>query len=517
MRAARVTERRLPRSALRFLLVYLRRRPWHFFALLAMVTGAASSAVAVQYGMKLIVDTMAGTDRGTPVIWRWLALFIGLIALESALWRIAGWVGCKLIVSTGVDVRLDLFRHLTGHPMRYFAALPAGSLGNRVTATAGSVGALLGTLTWKVLPPVIDFLGAVVVLTSVDWRMAAALVGFAALTGGVMAALGARARPLHREFARRGAAVGGELVDVVSNIWTVKAFSAAEREYQRLRIAFEDEARAQRGSWLYLEKVRVVHDVFLWATAGGMLWWVIAAWRAGNATSGDVVVVSALTFRILHGSRDLALSLVDAAQQLGVIGEMLEVVAGPHEVADAAGAPRFKPGRGAVRLRAVVFSYPLGRRVLDGFDLDIPAGQRCGVVGASGAGKSTLLGLLQRLDDVDAGCVMIDGQDVRGVQQASLRAALAVVPQDIALLHRSVIENIRYGRPEARRRRGLRGGPPCRLRAVHPRLAAGLAHGGRRTRIEALGRAAPADRDRTRVPEARADSSAGRGHLGARQ
>jgi ATP-binding cassette subfamily B protein len=447
--AAATTGRPLADSAARFLFGYVRRRPWQFALLLGLTTGAASSSVAVQYGMKLIVDTMSVGDRGSSVIWRWLALFVSLIAMESALWRIGGWLGCRVVVATGVDVRLDLFRHLAGHPMRYFTAQSAGALGNRVTATAGSVGALLGTLTWRVLPPVIDFLGAIIVLVSIDLRMAAALVVFAALAGSVMTALGVRGRPLHQEYARKGSAVSGDVVDVVSNIWTIKAFSAAEREYRRLRIAFEDEADAQRSSWLYLEKARMVHDVFLWAMAGGMLVWAIVSWRAGTSTSGDVVVISALTFRILHGSRDLALSLVDASQQFGVIGEMLGVVAGPHGVADAPGAPRFERGRGAIQLRGVQFRYPHGQQVLDGLDLDIPAGQRCGIVGASGAGKSTLLALLQRLDDVDGGRISIDGQDIRTVQQTTLRAALAVVPQDIALLHRTLIENVRYGRPDA--------------------------------------------------------------------
>src|SRR5690606_9852524 len=117
-----------------------------------------------------------------------------------------------------------------------------------------------------------------------------------------------RGRPLHQAYGRQAAAVGGELVDTVSNVWAVKAFSARERERERLADAFGIEAKAQRKSWMYLEKARVIHDICLWIMAGTMLTWAIRSWQFGSITAGDVVLVSALTFRILHGSRDLALA-----------------------------------------------------------------------------------------------------------------------------------------------------------------------------------------------------------------
>ncbi|MCR5864182.1 ABC transporter ATP-binding protein [Aquincola sp. J276] len=437
-------------SPLAFLFGYVKRRPWHFGWLLAMVATAAGCAVGVQYGMKLIVDAMGVRD--VDAVWRWLALFIALITAESVLWRLGGWLGCRTVVATGVDIRLDLFRHLAQHPMRYFAEHLSGALGNRVTATAGASGALFGTFVWHILPPCVDFIGAMVVLSHLDPRMAIALVAFVAVVALLITRVGHRGRPLHQAFAEQGSKVGGELVDVVSNIWTVKAFSAREREYRRLREAFGIEARAQRRSWMYLEKARVLHDLCLWLMAGGMLAWAIHGWSLGRHTPGDVVVISALTFRILHGSRDLALSLVDASQQFAVIGEMLGVIARPHQVADRPGAPPFHPAGGSIRLASVCFGYESdqgGHPVFHRFDLAIPAGQRVGIVGPSGAGKSTLLALIQRLEDVQGGTVEIDGQDVATVQQDSLREAIAMVPQDIALLHRSVLENIRYGRPDA--------------------------------------------------------------------
>ncbi len=440
---------RLPDRPVPFLLRYIRLRRYSFATLFAIIVGAASCAVAVQYGMKLIVDAMAAPDRATAPIWFPLGLFLTLIAVEQTLWRLGGWLGCRTVVATGVDLRLDLFHYLTGHPMRYFAQHFSGALGNRITQTASGVTLIFSQLTWNILPPVVDFLGAVVVLCTIDVRMAATLVVFVVIVAGLILKFGSRGRPLHQRFAEEGARTNGQLVDVVSNVWTVKAFAARDRERDRLERELGAEASAQRRSWMYMEKTRVLHDLSLWVMAGSMLLWAVLAWRAGSITPGDVVIISALTFRILHGSRDLAFSLINTSQQFGGITESLKVIAVPHAVTDPADARGFAPQRGAIAFRQVRYAYPGDRHVFRGLNLDIAAGQRVGIVGPSGGGKSTLIALIQRLDDVQGGGIEIDGQDLRSVTQDSLRSRIAVVPQEIALFNRSILDNIRYGRPEA--------------------------------------------------------------------
>lgn len=442
---ADTTDRALPRDPWPFLWRYVVRRRGWFGGLMLTITTAAFCAVAVQYSMKLIVDAMAAGPEASGRIWGWVALFISLVAIESALWRLGGWLGCHTVVKTGVDIRIDLFDHLAGHSMQYFAARRAGALGGRITATAGAAGAVFGSLTWKIVPPIVDFVGAVIVASLVDWRMAAMLVAVVAAVAALITTIGARGRRLHQAYAEEGARISGELVDVVSSIWNVKAFSAREREHARLRQAIGKEAHAQTRSWLYVEKTRVLHDICLLLMASAMLIWIVQAWRTGTATAGDVVVISALTFRILHGSRDLALALVECAQESAIVGEMLKEIAGAHDVVDAPQAVPLEPGAGSVRLRNVHYHYEAGPNVLHGVDLEIPAGQRIGIVGPSGAGKSTLAALLQRADDPQVGRIEIDGQSIEAVTQDSLRRAIAVAPQDIALFHRSVMENIRYG------------------------------------------------------------------------
>ncbi len=431
-----------------FVTHYVLARPAQFALLIVMVLGAAACAVAVQYVMKLLVDAMAG-PRDQSGAWTALSIFIGIIAVESMLWRLSGWLGCRVTVGAGVDMRLDLFEYLNGQPMRYFAENLAGSLGQRITSTAGNFGAFTNTVVWRILPPCVDFVGALLIFATVDWRMMLALAAAVVVIMAGLILFGEQGRHYHRAYAAQASHAGGDLVDVIANMWAVKAFSARQRERDRLTGHFEAEADAQRASWMYTEKARLIHDVALWVMAGGMLFWAVDLWSRDRISPGDVVVVSALTFRILHGSRDMALSLVDMVQQFGFIEDTLRVIGQQQTVRDLPDAPTLKPQGGEIVYRDVCFAYGRGGDALHGLNLHIPAGQKVGVVGPSGAGKSTFIHLLQRLYDVQEGEILIDGQPVAGVTQDSLRESLAVVPQEITLFHRTVLDNIRFARPEA--------------------------------------------------------------------
>lgn len=437
----------LPGRALAFLWRYVWRRAGAFGSLLLLIVGASGCAVAVQYAMKLLVDGMAAGGSGSVHIWQPFSLFIALIVLENLLWRLGGYLGCRTVVATCADLRVDLFHHLTGHAMGYFSRHFAGALANRIASAGGVAGYLYAGLAWKIIPPCVDFLGAVIVLFSVQLSMGLGLLSSVLLVAWVITLMGLRGRTLHMAFATQAAQVSGEIVDQVNNVWTIKAFSARERERSRLERAIGIEARAQRRSWLHLEKVRAVHDLCMTLMAGAMLGWALWQWQLGRVSPGDVVMVSALTFRILHGSRDLALALVDSSQQLGVIAETLAIIARPHALHDS--GQQMAGGRGSIRLVDVSYRHADGRPAFEHLFLDIPAGQKVGIVGPSGSGKSTLINLLQRLDDVSAGAILIDDRDLRSVSQDSLRRQIAVVPQEPALFNRSIEENIGYGQPHA--------------------------------------------------------------------
>ena len=207
------------------------------------------------------------------------------------------------------------------------------------------------------------------------------------------------------------------------------------------------------------------------------------------------MLVCTLGLSILHATRDLAVALVDVTQHLARLSEALATLARTASICATIRRQARSCAAGAsVTFEKVSFSYPDGRKVFDDFSLHIEAGQRVGLVGQSGGGKSTLFALLQRFYDVQSGRILIGHQDIARVTQESLRRAIAVVPQDISLFHRSVMENIRYGRPDASDAEVLarhRGG---QLLRVHRRSARRARDHRRRPRHQAVARTAPAHR-----------------------
>jgi ATP-binding cassette subfamily B protein len=282
------------------------------------------------------------------------------------------------------------------------------------------------------------------------------------------------------------------MVDVINNMALVRAFCGLRHEHDRFDATVDREMTARGRSLRYLEKLRLMHAAVTVILTIALLAWAIVLWQRGSASTGDVVLVCTLGLSILHATRDLAVALVDVTQHVARMSEAIATLLVPHELQDhPEAAPLLKRGV-AISFDRVSFSYPDGFKVFDGLTLRVPAGQRVGIVGPSGGGKSTLFSLLQRFYDVDRGCLTIGDQNIAHVTQQSLRDAISVVPQDISLFHRPIIDNIRYGRPTATDEEVLRAAVAARCDFIEA-LPDGLAtlvgdrgvrlSGGQRQRI----------------------------------
>jgi ATP-binding cassette, subfamily B, bacterial len=432
---------------LAFIYRYLRLRPISHAVILVAVLGAVACSVGTQYGVKFLVDTLSnGRDAA---VWTAFCLLGSLIAADNFLWRVAAWIANYAFVGVTGDLRRDLFRHLTGHSPAYFADRLPGMLTSRVTATSNAVFTAENMFVWNVLPPCVATVAAIALVTTISLPMAGALAFVAGIMVCLMFHLAARGRPLHHDFASKAAAVDGEMVDVVANMSLVRAFGGFLREHRRFDQTVDRELEARRKSLFYLEKLRIFHAVVTVTLTLGLLAWAIMLWQRGAATTGDVVLACTLAISVLSATRDLAVALVDVTQHLARLAEAVATLLVPHGLRDhPEAAPLIRRGA-SVKFEAVEFRYPDGRPIFEDFSLLFRPGERVGLVGQSGGGKSTLFALLQRFYDVQGGRILIDGQDIARVRQESLREAIGVVPQDISMFHRSVLENIRYGRPDA--------------------------------------------------------------------
>jgi ATP-binding cassette subfamily B protein len=405
--------------------------------------------VGTQYGVKYLVDNLsAGPDRAGGV---WLAFIflMSLIAADNFLWRIASWTASFTFVGVTGDLRRDIFRHLTGHAPSYFSDRLPGMLTSRITATSNAVFTVENMFVWNVLPPCMATVSAIALIGTVSLPMAAGLIVVAGAMVMAMFRLAAAGKPLHDDFANKAAAVDGEMVDVINNMPLVRAFCGLSFEHDRFDATVNRELTARGRSLRYLEKLRILHAGFTVMLTIALLAWAIMLWQRGAATTGDVVLICTLGLSILSATRDLAVALVDVTQHVARLTEAIATLLLPHELNDDPEAEPLVKAGAAIAFNNVSFRYPGGIKVFDRFSLRLQAGQRVGLVGQSGGGKSSLFVLLQRFYDVQQGGITIDGQDISRVTQQSLREAISVVPQDISLFQRSILENIRYGRPTA--------------------------------------------------------------------
>jgi ATP-binding cassette subfamily B protein len=434
---------------LRFVLRYLRQRLASHIVIVTAVVAAVACSVGTQYGVKYLVDGLSAGPGSAGRVWLAFVFLMSLIAADNFLWRIASWTASFTFVRVTGDLRRDIFRHLTGHAPSYFSDRLPGMLTSRITATSNAVFTVENMFVWNVLPPCIATVAAIVLIGTVSLPMSAGLI---VIAGGMVVAmfhLAAKGKPLHDEFADKAAAVDGEMVDVINNMPLVRAFCGLSLEHDRFDATVNREVTARGRSLRYLEKLRLTHAAVTVVLTIALLAWAIMLWQHGGASTGDVVLVCTLGLSILNATRDLAVALVDVTQHVARLTEAIATLLLPHELRDHPKAEPLVKAGAAIVFNKVTFRYPGGLQVFDKFSLRLNAGQRVGLVGQSGGGKSTVFTLLQRFYDVNQGHISIDGQNISKVTQESLRAAISVVPQDISMFHRSIMENVRYGRPSA--------------------------------------------------------------------
>jgi len=430
-----------------FIAHYLKKRWRSHAVIVTCIALAVLCSVGTQYGVKFLVDSL--TSGISQTVWLAFALLVSLIAADNLLWRAAGWVASTTFVKVTGDLRRDLFRHLTGHAPSYFCEQLPGTLTSRITATSNAVFAIENMFVWNVMPPCLSTVLAIALIGTVSLPMACVLTAIGGTVVVAMFSLATAGKPLHHDFAAKAAAVDGEMMDVVSNMSLVKSFCAVGRELDRFGATVESEIAARSRSLRYLERLRVGHALVTATITIALVAWALELWQRGEATAGDVVLTCTLGLSVLHATRDLAVALVDATQHFARLSEALATVLVQHQLRDHPEASPLVKRGARIEFRNVSFGYRDSRKVFDRFNLRVASNQRVGLVGESGAGKSTLFALLQRFHDAQAGKILIDGQEITRVIQDSLRSAISFVPQDISLFQRTIMENIRYGRPDA--------------------------------------------------------------------
>jgi ATP-binding cassette subfamily B multidrug efflux pump len=444
---------RSPLSVYRFCRHYARGLETYLLLMALLSASIALVEVGLFEVMGRIVDLFArhtpeavGAGEGRQVLWLALGILAAypiLVGLQSLL------LHQTLMGNFPMIVRWLAHRYLLRQSLSFFHDEFAGRIAARVMQTALAVRATVTKLLDIMVYVSVYFLSVVTLFASVDLRLAAPLLVWVLLYIAILSVVLPRLQATSERQAGARAIMTGRIADSYTNISTVKLFSHARREAAYARESMEEflgTVHPQMRLVTVMETLVALNNVLMLLAVGLTA---LYLWLNGQISPGAIAAAIALCLRLNGTSEWIMWEVSDLFENIGTVKDGAASISRPIAVEDAEGAVPLVARQGSIQFRQLRFAYNNARPVLDGLNLEIPAGQKLGVIGRSGAGKSTLVNLLLRFYDLDSGSILIDGQDIRAVTQESLRANIGMVTQDTSLLHRTVRENILYGRQDA--------------------------------------------------------------------
>jgi ATP-binding cassette subfamily B protein len=451
--AAAPTAPPLPNGPLGFCLRYVAVYRLSVIVMIVLEAGQAACSMMLPLAIKQIMDAVEQANAaGTPPwdsvgnpLWLFGLLNLGVVLFS----RGSGAILVMLGPSLRRRIRRELFAYLQHHSQRYFLSNFAGSLANRIAEVSMSVAHTLWTVLFDFWPLMIAFAVSLVLLFGVNVELALALGVWIAAYVGISYALAVRCRRYAREYAAARSLVSGKIVDSVTNIMNAKLFARRDFERSYLEGYLNIEVKRARDTFWYMERIRWFQFLAAMTLMIGIITYALKIWSAGGMTVGEFAMASSLSLLLIEQARGLSRRFLDFFEYVGNINDGVSVIVRPHEVTDRDDAERLTLSNGKIEFRHVDFSYTEGRPVFSDLNVTIRAGEKVGLVGFSGSGKSTMLNVVLRLFEAQSGSILIDDQDIQRVSQESLRANIAMIPQDPMLFHRSLKENIRYGRLDA--------------------------------------------------------------------
>ncbi|CDZ34643.1 ATP-binding protein A [Neorhizobium galegae bv. officinalis] len=409
--------------------------------------------LSIVWGLSVVVDGVGQQGATAFLQSEWpLLTFLGLLlfpGLPIASFLLNTLRSHTLGVAMPVAIQWQGHKAVERQDIAFFHDLFAGQVASRLSQVASAVQQQIIAAFQTIPRFILSMAGSVLLLAALSWQLALPVVVWIVLN----VALAVKMAPIFTERSRRTAKrrslIAGTINDLYSNMPMIKQFAAEDSEAGAIRRVLQNAVTTQHSEqriYRTSELIVVVLNTGLWVA---ILSIGLSGMVKGFVTVGEFVASVAILQRLSGHTFTFLQMGQQIFQAIGTIKDAMPVMTTPPTITDPPDGKEIAVPRGEVRFQDVCFSYRAGKQVIENLSLTVKSGEKVGLVGLSGAGKTTLVSLLLRFYDIKEGAILIDGQDIRSVTQASLRRNIGVIAQDVALLHRSVGDNIRYGRPEA--------------------------------------------------------------------
>ncbi|MBS0333830.1 MAG: ABC transporter ATP-binding protein [Proteobacteria bacterium] len=427
------------------------RRPGLLTGAIVLVIAAIGFDLATPWASGKLVDAVARGPSRADEAWRAWAIFVAVYFAFSTIRNLAMRFWIPLASANMKEMTDEGFKKVQSFSADWHADTFAGATVRRLSRAMWGYDAVSDAALVFLGPAIIVLVGLCLMIAARwPWIGAFSAVLVGAYIASNLVLTNVYARPANLRSVALDSRIGGALADSISSNPTVKAFGAEAREEARIAGVTEMWRRAANKTWNRFTDIWLIHNMILVALQAGLTGLLLRLWVKGQASAGDVAFVITAFMLMTGYLRNIGDNIRMTQKGLDDAEDVARYATMAPQVVDAPGAKPFHPDLGEIVFDRVVFRYKSAERPLyDRFTLRIAPGERVALVGPTGAGKSTFVKLIQRLYDVQEGQILIDGQDIALVDQHSLRRGIAVVPQDPALFHRTLSENIAYARPDA--------------------------------------------------------------------
>ena len=443
----------LPKKLNGFVVMMLKRHPWSLLAFSLFVVFEASINPAKAYLLKVIIDHVMKVGNQLDLLLNVLlvpALLYASIPMAInvgyTLYRIASLQFFPKIKS---DIAGTMHHYLSQHSYRYFGEQFSGSLSKKIFDLVTGVEALIQILVHKILPPALAVLVSSLILYTVHPFFCLTLLIWALAYVIFAYTMSKKSEALSYALSEAGNNMNGKLVDSIVNIMSAKLFANVKHEEKVLFNSIDNLMAKDRALQWYLLKTYFKQGMWIFVLVAAMLSGLIYGRLHSMVTVGDFALILTLSFTIAESIFNLGEEILRFAKEAGSCRQALNIIVEPHEIQDKLNAPCLNVTQGKIVFDQVQFQYQGTDPLFENKTVTIEPGQKVGLVGHSGSGKSTFVNLILRLFDVSNGRILIDGQDIKEVAQSSLRKNIAMIPQDPSLFHRTLFDNIQYGRVDA--------------------------------------------------------------------